>query len=53
MRRTIRSIGVTVGAVIALFGLVGVVGVPFLLRHRHESGRVIDFNGALPPAARR
>jgi uncharacterized protein involved in outer membrane biogenesis len=33
VRRTIRSIGVTVGAVIALFGLVGVVGVPLLLRH--------------------
>jgi hypothetical protein len=31
--RTIRRIGVTVGAVIALFGLVGVVGVPLLLRH--------------------
>ena len=33
MRRAIRRIGVTVGAVIALFGLVGVVGVPLLLRH--------------------
>jgi hypothetical protein len=33
VRRTIRRIGVTVGAVIALFGLLGVVGVPLLLRH--------------------
>ena len=34
MRRTIRRIGVTVGAMIALFGLVGVVWwVPLLLRH--------------------
>jgi Domain of Unknown Function (DUF748) len=33
MRRAILKIGVTVGAVFALFGLVGFVGVPFLLRH--------------------
>jgi uncharacterized protein involved in outer membrane biogenesis/outer membrane protein OmpA-like peptidoglycan-associated protein len=32
-RRAIWRIGVTVGAMIALFGLVGVVGVPLLLRH--------------------
>jgi len=33
VRRAIRRIGVTVGAVIALFGLVGFLGVPLLLRH--------------------
>ncbi len=33
MRRAIRRIGVPVGAVIVLFGLVGFVGVPILLRH--------------------
>jgi uncharacterized protein involved in outer membrane biogenesis/outer membrane protein OmpA-like peptidoglycan-associated protein len=33
VRRTIRKIGVTVGAMIALFGLVGFVGMPHLLRH--------------------
>ena len=33
MRRAIRRIGVIVGAVIALFGLVGFVGAPLLLRH--------------------
>jgi uncharacterized protein involved in outer membrane biogenesis len=33
MRRAIPRIGVTVGAVIALFGLVGFVGGPLLLRH--------------------
>jgi hypothetical protein len=33
VRRTVLRIGVTVGAVIALFGLVGVVGMPPLLRH--------------------
>jgi uncharacterized protein involved in outer membrane biogenesis len=33
VRRTIRRIGVTVGAMVALFGLVGVVGGPLLLRH--------------------
>jgi hypothetical protein len=38
-RRALRRIGVTVGAVVALFGLVGVVGVPFLLRHT-MTGRV-------------
>jgi uncharacterized protein involved in outer membrane biogenesis len=33
VRRAIRRISITVGAVIALFGLVGFVGVPLLLRH--------------------
>ena len=33
MRRAIRRIGLIVGAVIALFGLVGFAGVPLLLRH--------------------
>jgi uncharacterized protein involved in outer membrane biogenesis len=33
MRRAIRRISITVGAIIALFGLVGFVGVPLLLRH--------------------
>jgi outer membrane protein OmpA-like peptidoglycan-associated protein len=33
VRRTIRKIGVTVGAVIALFGLGGFVGMPLLLHH--------------------
>jgi uncharacterized protein involved in outer membrane biogenesis len=33
MRRAIRRIIITVGAIIALFGLVGFVGVPLLLRH--------------------
>jgi hypothetical protein len=38
-RRSVRRIGVTVGALIALFGLVGFVGVPLLLRHT-MTGRV-------------
>jgi hypothetical protein len=33
VRRSIFRIGVIVGAAIALFGLLGVVGVPLLLRH--------------------
>ena len=33
MRRAIRRIGVPIGAAIVLFGLVGFVGVPLLLRH--------------------
>ena len=33
MRRAIRRIGITVGAVIALYGLVGFVCGPLLLRH--------------------
>jgi outer membrane protein OmpA-like peptidoglycan-associated protein len=33
VRRAIRRIGLIVGAVIALFGLVGFAGVPLLLRH--------------------
>jgi hypothetical protein len=33
VRRAIRRISITVGAVIALFGLVGFLGVPLLLRH--------------------
>lgn len=31
--RTLRRIGVTVEAMIALYGLVGVIGVPLILRH--------------------
>jgi uncharacterized protein involved in outer membrane biogenesis/outer membrane protein OmpA-like peptidoglycan-associated protein len=32
-KHRLRRIGVTVGAVVALFGLVGVFGMPLLLRH--------------------